>query len=601
MALQWNPTQALKVGDSIVNIGGNSIFNPLGISKAIDDEAKVTTILASIAPSYKLTNWLEYKFLFSINYATGTRRTSRNQNINLNNTGAGAPYTGVGFAAIGTNELITSQFTHTLSADKKISPNLNLNAVIGYEYMKFINKGSRMSGNGPAGGFGQYGLDYTDYIQYSEASSRVISSYNDPTTELQSYFARAVLNYKDKILVTGTFRADGSTKFGKNNKYGYFPSFAAAWNITREDFFKVDFINSLKIRAGWGKTGNQEFPAGSAQARYSFGSNGSLGQVNNPNPDLKWQSDRQFNIGFDAVVLKEKISVTVDYFNKLTTDLLYPTFPIQPAPPGSVVTWKNLPGEISNTGVEAAVNASIVSNKDFGWDLGVNATFIKNNVSGLPAPISTGALHGQGITGSTVEVIQNGLPINAFFARHFEGLDKSTGIGVYTDEGNTRFYAGSPNPKTLLGISTTVRYKALNLIINMNGAFGQKIYNNTLNNVINVGDIKGGRNIALSVYQSPVKESFGNAVRSSDRFIEDGSYLKMANMTLSYGFGNIGKIFRGVNLFVTGQNLFVITKFSGFDPEVNVDKSVNSVPSVGIEYIPYPSARTITFGLNFSL
>jgi TonB-linked SusC/RagA family outer membrane protein len=601
MALQWNPTQALKVGDSIVNIGGNSIFNPLGISKAIDDEAKVTTILASIAPSYKLTNWLEYKFLFSINYATGTRRTSRNQNINLNNTGAGAPYTGVGFAAIGTNELITSQFTHTLSADKKISPNLNLNAVIGYEYMKFINKGSRMSGNGPAGGFGQYGLDYTDYIQYSEASSRVISSYNDPTTELQSYFARAVLNYKDKILVTGTFRADGSTKFGKNNKYGYFPSFAAAWNITREDFFKVDFINSLKIRAGWGKTGNQEFPAGSAQARYSFGSNGSLGQVNNPNPDLKWQSDRQFNIGFDAVVLKEKISVTVDYFNKLTTDLLYPTFPIQPAPPGSVVTWKNLPGEISNTGVEAAVNASIVSNKDFGWDLGVNATFIKNNVSGLPAPISTGALHGQGITGSTVEVIQNGLPINAFFARHFEGLDKSTGIGVYTDEGNTRFYAGSPNPKTLLGISTTVRYKALNLIINMNGAFGQKIYNNTLNNVINVGDIKGGRNIALSVYQSPVKESFGNAVRSSDRFIEDGSYLKMANMTLSYGFGNVGKIFRGVNLFVTGQNLFVITKFSGFDPEVNVDKSVNSVPSVGIEYIPYPSARTITFGLNFSL
>ncbi len=601
MALQWNPTQALKVGDSIVNIGGNSIFNPLGISKAIDDEAKVTTILASIAPSYKLTNWLEYKFLFSINYATGTRRTSRNQNINLNNTGAGAPYTGVGFAAIGTNELITSQFTHTLSADKKISPNLNLNAVIGYEYMKFINKGSRMSGNGPAGGFGQYGLDYTDYIQYSEASSRVISSYNDPTTELQSYFARAVLNYKDKILVTGTFRADGSTKFGKNNKYGYFPSFAAAWNITREDFFKVDFINSLKIRAGWGKTGNQEFPAGSAQARYSFGSNGSLGQVNNPNPDLKWQSDRQFNIGFDAVVLKEKISVTVDYFNKLTTDLLYPTFPIQPAPPGSVVTWKNLPGEISNTGVEAAVNASIVSNKDFGWDLGVNATFIKNNVSGLPAPISTGALHGQGITGSTVEVIQNGLPINAFFARHFEGLDKSTGIGVYTDEGNTRFYAGSPNPKTLLGISTTVRYKALNLIINMNGAFGQKIYNNTLNNVINVGDIKGGRNIALSVYQSPVKEAFGNAVRSSDRFIEDGSYLKMANMTLSYGFGNVGKIFRGVNLFVTGQNLFVITKFSGFDPEVNVDKSVNSVPSVGIEYIPYPSARTITFGLNFSL
>jgi iron complex outermembrane receptor protein len=598
MALQWNPTQAIKIGDSIVNIGGNSIFNPLGISEAINDRSKVTTVLASIAPSYKLTNWLEYKFLYSINYSTGTRRTSRNQNINLRATNA---FTGVGFAAIGDNELVTSQFTHTLSADKKLSPDLNLNAVIGYEYLSFKNKGSRMSGNGPSGGFGQYGLDYTDYIQFSDPSSRTISSFRDPTSELQSYFARAVFNYKDKYLLTGTFRADGSTKFGKNNRYGYFPSFAAAWNVSKEDFFKVDVINSLKLRAGWGKTGNQEFPAGSAQAKYSFQSNGGLGQVNNPNPDLKWQSDRQYNIGLDAVILHNRISFTADYFNKLTTDLLYPTFPIQPAPPGSVVTWKNLTGEISNKGFEFAVNASIVEQRNFGWTLGVNATFIQNNVSGLPAPISTGALHGQGITGSTVEVLQNGLPINAFFARHFEGFDKATGLGIYTDQGNTRFYAGSPNPKTLLGISTTLTFNKLSFTANMNGAFGQKIYNNTLNNVINVGDIKGGRNIALSVYQNPVKESFGNAVRSSDRFIENGSYLKMANATLSYGLGNIGKSIKGANIFVTGQNLFVITKFSGFDPEVNVDKSVNSVPSVGIEYIPYPSARTISFGLNFSL
>jgi iron complex outermembrane receptor protein len=134
----------------------------------------------------------------------------------------------------------------------------------------------------------------------------------------------------------------------------------------------------------------------------------------------------------------------------------------------------------------------------------------------------------------------------------------------------------------------------------MNGAFGQSIYNNTLNNVINVGSINGGRNIALSVFQDPVKESFANPVTSSSRFIEKGDYLKMSNATLSYTIGNLGNAVRGASIFVTGQNLFVITKFSGFDPEVNVDKSNNFVPSVGIEYQPYPTARTITFGVNFS-
>jgi iron complex outermembrane receptor protein len=135
----------------------------------------------------------------------------------------------------------------------------------------------------------------------------------------------------------------------------------------------------------------------------------------------------------------------------------------------------------------------------------------------------------------------------------------------------------------------------------MNGAFGHMIYNNTLNNVINVGSINNGKNIAVSVFKDPIKESFANPVTASSRFLEKGNYLKMTNATLAYAVGNIGKAFKGINVYVTGQNLFVITKYTGFDPEVNVDKNVNGVPSVGIEYIPYPSARTVTFGVNFSL
>lgn len=599
MALTWNPTQPLKIGDSVVNVGGNSIFNPVNVSNAINDKAKVTTVLASIAPSYKLTSWLEYKMLYSINYGTGNRRTMRDQNTNLSAT---STFTGVGFANIANSELVTQTITHTLSADKRLSADLNLNAVIGYEYLKFKNSGNSESANGPSGGFGQFGLDYTNYIQYGDKTTYSVNSYANPIDELQSYFARAAFNYKDKYFLTGTFRADGSTKFGANNKYGYFPSFAAAWNITKEDFFHVKTINSLKLRLGWGKTGNQEFPSGSAVERIRFGSNGaSAGLVNQANPNLKWQSDRQYNIGIDAGILNSRINVTVDYYNKKTTDLLFPSGPDANSPGGGSVLWKNLDGFVSNSGVEFSVNASIINKKDLSWDFGVNGAFNTNKVDGLSAPIYTGTLNGQGVSGTLVQTIQNGLPINAFYTRKYLGMDKSTGIATYQDDGNTFYYVGNPNPKTILGLSTSVRYMKLSLTINMNGAFGQSIYNNTLNNTINVGNINGGRNIALSVFKDPVKESFANPVTASSRFIEKGNYLKMSNVSLNYALGNVAKTFKGANVFITAQNLFVITKFSGFDPEVNVNKGANFVPSVGFEYQPYPSARTISVGLNFSL
>lgn len=601
-ALQWNPTERLRIRkangqDSINVLVGGDLLNPVAVQEAFTDRSRITTVLASISPYYKFTKDLEYRFLYSYNYGIGKRSTSIKPFINLNDV------YGKGRIRLAQAELITQSITHTLNFNKQITSNLNLQAVAGYEYVKYINKGYDLSGygqSGAAGGFGDYGLDYEDYIQYTNPTNRTFGSYSDPTNELQSYFLRTAFNFKDKYLLTATIRADGSTKFGENNKYGYFPSIGAAWNISKEDFFHVSFINNLKLRAGWGKTGNSEFPSGSAQLRYSFsgGGSGAFSAANNANKDLKWQADRQFNVGFDATVLKNRINITVDYFNKRTTNLLFPSEPPQPAAPGGVVKWVNLAGNIDNKGVEAAVNAAIITKKDLSWDFGVNATFITNIVSGLPAPINTGGLHGQGITGTTVEVIKNGLPINAFFTRQFIGFDKATGLANYTDGGDVLYYVGNPNPKMTLGLSTTLRYKKLSLVANMNGAFGHDIYNNTLNSVINVGSINNGKNIAVSVYRDPVKESFANPLTASSRFLEKGNYLKMANMTLSYAFGDIGKYIKGLSVYVTGQNLFVLTDFSGFDPEVNVDKNQNGVPSAGIEYIPYPSARTFSFGIN---
>jgi iron complex outermembrane receptor protein len=533
--------------------------------------------------------------LYSVNYSTGVRKSSVASYLNLNEI------IGKGRAYIANNELITQQITHTLNYNKQFSSDFSLNALVGYEYLKYTNKGSSMNAFGPdGGGFGSFGLDYSNYIQYSNASSRSVNSFIDPISELQSYFGRAVLNLKDKYLLTATFRADGSTKFGSNNQYGYFPSVSASWVISKEDFFSADFVNDLRIRASYGLTGNQEFPSGASLTRYTFNGPASIGLANNGNPDLKWQSDEQWNIGADFALFNSRLTGSVDYFKKTTSDLLFPTTPIQPSAPGTTVTWKNLDGEVVNNGFEFSLNANIIRSKDFSWDLGVNASFIDNKIQNLGAPIRTGGLHGQGVTGASVETIRNGLPINAFFTRAYGGLDKTTGQAIYPD-GEIFSYQGNPNPTTVMGISTSVSYKRLSLVVNMNGAFGQKIYNNTLNNVINVANLVGGKNIATSIYDADVQEALSNRVTASARFIEKGNYMKMANATLSYGVGDIAKFIKGANIFLTGQNLFVITNFSGFDPEVNTDKSLNNVPSVGIEYAPYPSARTITLGVNFSL
>jgi len=590
-ALIWNPTVSLRNKDSSLRMSPAENVNPIAYSQYARDNLKVTTLLGSISPYYKFTDWLDYRLLLGINYSSGISRSSTDQALGL----WPMIFSPTGYASIANNELTTQQITQTLNFNKEIFHELRLNAVLGYEYMKFTSQGFSLSASGnDATGFGNYGIDYTDYIQFSSQGSRRIASYLDPISELQSFFGRTIFTYREKYLLTATLRADGSSKFGANNKYGYFPSFAAAWDISKEDFFKLSFINSMKVRIGWGKTGNQEFPAGSSQALYSFQNGGGLRQTNNANPDLKWQSDRQYNVGVDFSICNNRVSGTMDYFNKSTTHLLFPSPPIQPAPPNSTVQWINLDGQILNKGFEIMVNGGIIRQENFSWDLSVNASFLNNNVSGLTVPLYTGDV------GSPVEIIQNGHPMNTFYTRKFLGLDKS-GQSVYEDDGNTFYYLGDPNPKTLLGVTSTFRFKKFSLTANMYGAFGQRIFNADLFNWLTVYGIMG-RNMALSVYENPVKESLTNPAQSpSSRYIQNGNYLKMGNLTLSYAPGDIGKAFKGTNIYVTAQNLFLITKYEGFDPEVNADRSINGVPSFGIDNVRYPSSRTFIVGINFSL
>jgi iron complex outermembrane receptor protein len=592
-ALQWNPTFQLREPNgalAVYPVGGTTI-NPLASLEYYKDRANVNTIVVSVAPSYKITNDLEYKFIASINRQVGVRRGMANRLLNL------AGIQDVGTAFIGNDDQTNTQITHTLSYLKQVTSALNVNAVVGYEYLKFDYRNSRQQGSG----FTNVGLNYYDYIGYSRQSDRFISSYANPTTELQSYFARAILNYRDKYLFTGTFRADGSTKFGANNKYGYFPSFGVAWNATNEGFLTTNGIfSTLKVRLGWGQTGNQEFPSGASLNRFGFGQQ-SIARSNFGNPDLKWETTTTTNGGIDFGIFKNRLTGTVDYFYKKTTDVLFERTLAQPAPSGKI--WVNLDGYVENKGLEVTLTGGIIRKKDMNWDISANATFLTNTVKGLTGFYETGVLRGQGFSNVFGQRVVADQPLNVWYLAIWEGIDKTTGQSVYTggDPAANKFYLGSPNPKTLLGISTEFSYKKLTASVNMNGAFGHYIFNNTEATVLGIGNLNGGRNIAKRIIESDVKEATSNAPAPSNRNLEKGNYLKLSNATLNYRLGDVGKVFKNMNISLTGQNLFIITKYSGFDPEVNTDGSSEGIPSLGIEYIPYPSARTFLLGLSFSL
>jgi len=588
-ALQWNPTHPLrKPNDSIWvnNQLGATTVNPLALLAAYDDRTVTNSLIGSISPSYKILDNLEYRFLYAMNYSQAERRSEIRNWLNLTGN--------FGSAQILNNRQVNQTYTHTLSYTPQLTSNISLNAVVGYEYLKYDFKGSGMSANR----FFDYPqLRYTDYMQNSPAADRGTSSFTPPINELQSYFARTTFSFGDRFLLTGTFRADGSTKFGANNKYGFFPSVAGAWNVMNENFLRSSkTISTLKLRASWGQTGNQEFPSGVSLRRVNIGILDNTSVSNFENADVKWETNTMTNVGMDFGFGDNRLTGSADYFSRKTTDPLFNAFPVAPAPASGEI-WQNLDGVIVNSGFEFSLNYALIRNDRMVWNIGGNIAFLKNEVQDLVGEYQTGGLHGQGISGATAQLIANNQPLNVYQLRRFEGIDKATGQSIYADN-EALFFSGSPNPKQIFGITTDFSMDKFFASANLNGASGHLLYNNTANSVINVGNL-GTRNIDSRI--PGTGEDLSNAIAPSTRYLEKGDYLKLANATIGYRIGQVGKPFRNVTVTLTGQNLFVITKFTGFDPEVNVDKNVRGIPSAGIEYIPYPSARTVLLGLSFGL
>ncbi|WP_170120425.1 SusC/RagA family TonB-linked outer membrane protein [Hydrotalea sandarakina] len=597
-ALSWNPTQPFTNSSGLYIYPTNGSGNPLSLLTAYSDLSNLNTFLGNINATYKLAKNLSYKFLYAINHATGNRLTNIDGFIQ-----GYSGLSGLGFGAISDATLTSQTFTHTLNYDVNLTKKLKLNAVAGYEYWTSDYSNQSFSATGFNTNLDQtklVNIPYTSILQNGNTQN-LPSIYVDPTTDLQSYFVRGRFNYDDKYFLDASFRADGSNKFGANNKYGYFPAFGARWVMSNEKFLQDNkTISNLALRASWGITGSQEFPASASQESFGVISYNNIGQSNVFNPNLKWQQTSQVDLGLDFGFFNGRLFGSFDYYNKNTTNILFQSNAIQPAP--AATYWINLPGHILNKGFEFSLGAVVVDKKDFGWNVNFNMAYNKNKLTDFYAPgtttplqILTGQITGQGVSGTLAQIMTNNQPIDAFYLKPFGGFDANGNQII----GANPIIAGNPNPTTVYGVGTDIRYKKFTLTINGGGQGGYLIYSNTATNITNISGIVGGRNIDKAAFNSP--EAVTSAVGASTRFLQSGNFFKLRNATINYQIGNVGKYIKNMSAFVTGNNLFVITKFTGFDPEVNTDHSNAGYPSLSIEYLPYPTQRTVSFGVNFSL
>jgi len=595
-ALQANPTRPVFNPDGSYS-QAIDWRNPMAMLAFVDDKAETNRILGSASVTYDFSSSLSYKLNLGYENTESVRRTGIDSALARSSgfrdvVGGGRN----GRAEINNLYLNSGLIEHTLNLRHSVGRG-SLDALAGFSYQRFETRGNWLR----AEYFTTDLIPVVDNVDgvNNEANKAFTASSNRNVDELQSFFGRVNYNYGDRYLVTANFRVDGSTKFGRNNRYGSFPSLAVAWRLSNEDFFRglSDKFRDLRLRVGYGKTGNQEFESGVSLALFRTNLDGSLTQVNNPNPDIKWESTAQWGVGLDYELSSGRVGGSFDYFNKSTSNLIFRKDFAQPA--AVDYQWVNLPGKVINKGVEIALYALPVTSARLSWRVDYNMSFLHNVVRNLGTSVNTGEINGQGLSGAYAQRIADGQPLYAFYMRTFAGFD-ANGLGLYANNEQLSF-VGSPIPKTTLGLTNTLTFGRLDVSGFLEGAFGQKVYNNTANAIFLKGNLRNGRNVTRDIAASG--ESPNNFGEASTRFLEDGGYLRLSNLSVGYTVP-VGRLLRGVRnmrIGVTGQNLLVSTKYSGYDPEVNTDKSINGVPSLGIDYTAFPRPRTFTFNVRFDL
>lgn len=598
--LKSNPTMPVFVtnsaGERIYNQVALNEPNPAAFLNYSRDNTNTLRALGNVNAELEIISGLKFKTVLGFDQSLSARKMASSRDLRVNNVFE------IGRAYFNDVETNNSLWENYFTYDKELK-NTTLNFLLGYSYQSF----ETATKNSTASGFRTADLDLM-INNSASATTSLVQNTSSIKDELQSYFGRANVSFKNKYLLTGTLRIDGSSKFGDNNKYGIFPSFAGKWKIIEEDFMQEGAFSDLALRVGYGVTGNQAIPHNVYQRRDRYGNwningvgtgieGGGLNAVAFENRDLKWETTKSWNIGVDFGLIGNRLSGSVEVYQKNTKDLLFQIFSPQPAP--NQFGWQNLNTNIENKGVELALNYLAVEKNDFSWDINFNVAYNHNLVKDLLGDYNTGQINGQGLSGAFSQRISAGQPLFAFYLREFAGFNED-GNSIYPNGNVQQFLGGkSPLPKVTGGLTNNFKYKNFDLNIFFNGVFGNYIYSNTANAFFTGGSLANGRNVTRDVVGNG--EGRFNAPDVSTRFLEKGDFVRLQNATLSYRVPiKANNVISGLRLSLTGQNLFTFTKYSGQDPEVSTNKQMNNIPSFGIDFSSYPRARTWTFGANFS-
>ena len=488
-------------------------------------------------------------------------------------------------------------------------------------------------------GFGARGYNFYDDSLWWNNIGMANSWDEDPvwantlsTIRMISFYGRANYSYKSKYILQAAVRRDGSSTFGSNHRWATFPSGAVAWRLSEEDFIKdLGIFDDLKLRAGWGQSGNaMGFDIYTSRFYYQGGSRfiytdpetgkessyKSLNAARNVNNDLKWETTTMLNLGIDFSFLGGRINGTIEYYNKTTKDMIW-SYPVSTSyyPVGWMIA--NV-GEMNNRGIELTLNATPIRGRNFSWDTSLNLSHNRNKIVSLSnQEYNAGVLNRYnpelpGASTATIQRIIEGEPIGTFYMWEWAGYNEGgasqfyvrdektgerTGETTSTPAEKDRTIVGNAQPKLTMGWNNNLTYKNWDLNAFFTGVFGQKIFNEPRAFFSNIANITEGKNVMKSI----VSEQKATDVFSSlpsDRYLEDGSYFRLSTLTVGYTFRNFNGWLRDVRIYASCNNVFTLTGYKGRDPEINLG---GETPGCDTRSDHYPRTRQFLVGatINF--
>jgi len=605
--LMANPTRSVfDANGKYTNFNMNAHYNPAYLLSIYEDQTRTLRVLGNLEASFRIINGLEYKLNIGVDRSASERNTTIYPNI--------TDITKIGRYVQNNLDSKNSLIEHYLTYNTTFGKH-KIEALGGFSYQKFERSGTNFS----VDGINEKGVGVKPEINPGAKGTQPVVSGYAQENELQSYFGRLNYTFNDKYLLTASMRADGSTRFGDSNKYGYFPSFALGWNISKESFLEnVTALSNLKLRASWGQTGNQEVENKITKPSYSLsGADGyylyndlnlvnGVSVVRTANPELKWEVVTQYNLGLDFSLWNDKLYGTFDYFNKITTDAILnvPSPPLSPTP----TVWTNInQGKIVNKGFEFMLGSKLIDTKDFSWNVDVNGATLNNKIEDLPvSEILTGTVSGPGQSGVNANIYKSGYAAGSFYLLEHIGFDDKGG-NIFRDQNgdgkidnSDRIIVEGALPTFYYGINSDMRYKNFSFSFSIIGQTGGYLLNNTGLNALNINNLASDRNVATNYYESGANPT--NSPILSTLFLEKSDFIRLNTARIGYNFDLKGvNWLNGLTLYITGNNLITITHYSGFDPLVNTPKSNGGNQSIGIDYAAYPTSRTFSFGATLKL